>query len=63
MQYYEKSHCSPFVHAWNYELKEGKILNYEKKIYLPRLVTQQVNWDLPIIRRICQKTEIGKSAV
>ena len=26
-----KKHRSTFVHVWNYELKELKILNYEKK--------------------------------
>ena len=30
-----KTQRSPFVHVWNYELKELKILNYEKKILLP----------------------------
>ena len=30
----KKAHRSPFEHVWNYELKEWKDLNYEKKILL-----------------------------
>ena len=30
----KKNHRSSFVHVWNYELKELKIFNYEKKILL-----------------------------
>jgi len=29
-----KNHRSPFVHVWNNELKEWKILNYEKTVLL-----------------------------